>query len=100
MFAVIYRWRLHEGREEQFVEGWSRVTRAIRRSCGSYGSRLHRVGDGSWVAYARWPDEQTWKSRQHGDSEGERLMREAIAEHLPEITMVLVSDLLTEPQGT
>jgi hypothetical protein len=100
MFAVIYRWRLHDGREEQFVDGWSRVTQAILRSCGSYGSRLHRAGDGSWVAYARWPDEQTRKHCQHGETEGARLMGEAIAERFPEITMDLVSDMLAEPRGT
>jgi hypothetical protein len=100
VFAVIYRWRLHPGREEQFVDGWNRVTRAILRSCGSYGSRLHRAGDGSWVAYARWPGEQTRKDCQHGETEGARLMGEAIAERLPEITMELVSDLLAEPRGT
>ena len=100
MFAVIYRWRLHPGREEQFVEGWNRVTRAIQRSCGSYGSRLHRADDGSWVAYARWPDDQTRKGCQHGETEGARLMAEAIAERLPEIATELVSDLLAEPRDT
>ena len=33
VFAVIYQWRVHPGREEQFVDGWNRVTRAIQRSC-------------------------------------------------------------------
>ncbi len=37
MFAVIYRWRLHTGAEESFVDGWTRVTRAIYAQCGSYG---------------------------------------------------------------
>ena len=68
-------------------------------SCGSYGSRLHRADDGSWVAYARWPDDQTRQDCQHGETEGARLMGEAIAERLPEITMELVSDLLAEPEG-
>jgi hypothetical protein len=98
VFAVIYQWRVHPGREEQFVDGWNRVTRAIQRSCGSYGSRLHRAGDGSWVAYARWPDEQTREGCQHGETEGARLMGEAVAESIPEITMEVVSDLLTEPR--
>lgn len=100
MFAVLYRWRLHPGREEQFVDGWNRVTRAIRQSCGSYGSRLHRASDGSWVAYARWPEDQARQGCEHGETEGLRLMSEAIAERLPEITMELVSDLLAEPQVT
>ena len=56
MIAIVYRWRVTDGMEEQFVDGWSRVTRAIREHCGSHGSRLHRAEDGTWLAYARWPD--------------------------------------------
>jgi hypothetical protein len=82
------------------VDGWNWVTRAIQQSCGSYGSRLHRADDGSWVAYARWPDEQTRKGCEHGETEGARLIGEAIAQSLPEIIIELVSDLLAEPQGT
>jgi hypothetical protein len=98
VFAVICQWRVYPGCEEQFVDGWSRLTRAIQQSCGSYGSRLHRAGDGSWVAYACWPDAQTREGCQHGETEGPRLMGEAIDESLPEITMEVVSDLLIEPR--
>jgi hypothetical protein len=97
VFAVVYRWRLHPGREEQFVDGWERVTAAIRAGCGSHGSRLHRADDGTWVAYARWPDAATREACAHGDAEGERLMAESVAERFPELTMQLVSDRLAEP---
>jgi hypothetical protein len=59
MFVAIYRWRLRPGMESQFVDGWERVTRAIYGQCGSYGSRLHKCEDGTWLAYARWPDAAT-----------------------------------------
>jgi heme-degrading monooxygenase HmoA len=98
MFAVIYRWRLKPGYEEQFVDGWARVTRAIHAGCGSHGSRLHRAGDGTWVAYARWPDAETRERCEHGDLEGARLMREAVAETFPETIMDIVQDLLHEPR--
>lgn len=97
MFAVIYRWRLRPGHEEQFVDGWARVTRAIHASCGSYGSRLHRAGDDTWVAYARWPDAATRERCEHGDPEGGRMMREAVAESFPETVLDVVEDLLREP---
>ena len=29
MFAVLYRWQIKPGMEEQFMDGWHRVTRAI-----------------------------------------------------------------------
>lgn len=95
MFAVIYRWRLEPGAEEQFVDGWAQV---IRARCGSYGARLHRGADGMWIAYARWPDAQSREQCEHGESEGSRLMREAVAEHFPDITMEITADLLAEPR--
>lgn len=99
MLAVIYRWRLRPGTERQFVDGWERVTRAIRTSCGSYGSSLHQAADGTWLAYARWPDAATRERCEHVEVEGRRLMREAVAEDFDEVVMELVSDLLQEPSA-
>ena len=97
MFAVIYRWRLKPDHEESFTEGWELVTRAIRAGCGSHGSRLHKADDGTWVAYALWPDSATRDRCDHAEEEGERLMADAVAERLPTTTMTLVSDLLAAP---
>jgi heme-degrading monooxygenase HmoA len=97
VFAAIYRWRLKPGMESQFVDGWERVTREIHKVCGSYGSRLHRCDDGTWLAYARWPDAATRDACEHGETEGRRLMREAVAEDFDDILCDLVTDLLQEP---
>lgn len=97
MFAVIYRWRLHQDREEEFAEGWHRVTRAIHATCGSYGSRLHKADDGTWVGYARWPDAGARERCGAPDPEGLAMMRHAIAESFDEIRCKIVDDLLAEP---
>ncbi len=97
MFVVIYRWRVRPDMEDVFIEGWERVTRAIYARCASYGSRLHRSDDGTWVGYARWPDEATRARCVHGDQEGCELMASAIVETYEELRCVLVSDLLAEP---
>jgi Antibiotic biosynthesis monooxygenase len=97
MMAVIYRWRLKLGHEDEFVEGWTQVTRAIHAQCGSYGSRLHRSDDGMWVAYARWPDRETRERCDDDEIAGRTLMRGAIAEDLPEIVMNVAIDELAEP---
>lgn len=81
---MIYRWRLLPGRDEQFEAGWKRGTAAIAREFGGWGSRLHRLEPGVYLAYAQWPDEAIWaKAREagmrHGDTEAARLYREAIA---------------------
>ena len=61
MFAVIYRWKLLPGLEDQFEEGWRAGTEAIASEFGGWGSRLHRGEDGIAVAYAQWPDRATWE---------------------------------------
>ncbi len=84
MFAVIYRWRVIAGLEAQFEAGWAAGTQAIAREFGGWGSRLHKAGEGVYVAYAQWPDEATWKTAMesrmnHSDDEARRKYREAIA---------------------
>jgi hypothetical protein len=61
MFAVIYRWKVLPGREAQFEQGWRAGTEAIAREFGGWGSRLHWGEDGVAVAYAQWPDRDTWE---------------------------------------
>lgn len=100
MYVVIYQWRLRPGMEEQFAEGWELVTRAIKGKCGSYGSRLHRADDGTYIAYARWPDSETRLLCQHDEDRGATLMSEAIAERFDEVRCVVAVDLLEEPPCT
>lgn len=72
------------------------MTRAIYATCGSKGSRLHRCDDGSWLAYARWPDEETFERCSHGEQEGIRLMQEAAEEMVEMPRCEIVQDLLAE----
>lgn len=54
-FIVLYRWRIRPGLEDQFVEGWTRVSRVYQKQRGSLGARLHRGSDGVWYSYAILP---------------------------------------------
>ncbi|MEZ4365951.1 MAG: antibiotic biosynthesis monooxygenase [Kofleriaceae bacterium] len=96
--VVLYRWRLHPGREDAFVEAWAVVTRALRAQ-GSLGSRLHRGDDGLWYAYAQWPDAAT-RAATHafpGDDAAFAAMRDAVIERLPEVSLEPVADHLVAP---
>jgi hypothetical protein len=96
-FAVIYRWRLKPGLEPQFVAAWERATRAIRAERGGLGSRLHKLDDGSWLAYAQWPTRAEWeraRSAPSPDPEAVELMRAAIAESDPPLLLEPAADLL------
>lgn len=96
-FAVLYRWRLKPGREKSFVETWAKMTELIKEQCGGLGSRLHQLEDGTWAAYAQWPDRETWAAMQGRDSIDKiasAQMREAIEESFEPVLMVPVKDLL------
>ncbi len=62
MFAVIYRWRIVPGGEAVFLDAWEQATHRLRDERGALGSRLHRDGEGRFVAYAQWPDRPTWEA--------------------------------------
>lgn len=97
--AVLYHWRLHPGREDDFTEAWRQVTLAIYKHCGSQGSRLHRHEDGSYWAYACWPSEEARQACFGGDSklnvdQAIATMKECVAERFDETPLRFVSDLL------
>jgi hypothetical protein len=95
-FIVLYRWRLHAGAEDAFVQGWSRITELLR-SRGSLGSRLHRGSDGLWYGYAQWPSAQVRTevfALGSLDETAGNQMHAAIAESLPEIVLDSRADYL------
>lgn len=59
-FAVLYRFDVKPGMEEQFLHSWTELTRLIYRYEGSLGSRLHQSTDGAYIAYAQWPNREQW----------------------------------------
>jgi len=96
-FAVLYRWRLHAGKEKQFQRAWKRITELIRTERGGLGSRLHQVEDGTWAAYAQWPDRETWAAMlgmDPIDKIASAQMREAIEESFEPVLMEPTIDLL------
>lgn len=62
MFVVIYQWRIRQGREQQFIDAWSELTKIIQEKSGSLGSRLHRTNDGRFLAYAQWPSREAYEA--------------------------------------
>lgn len=60
MFAVIYQFEVKKNFEPQFIEAWKEFTQLIYMYEGSLGSRLHFQKDQIYIAYAQWPDKETW----------------------------------------
>ena len=103
MFIALYRWKVKEGHELNFREGWHRRTEEIYRNSGSFGSRLHQAEDGTWVAYAQWPDRNTYDAAQTiavVDAQARTMFRESIEEAYPDTYMQVVDDLLKSDSFT
>lgn len=101
MFAIIYRWQLKPGTEDKFRAAWKQGTKDIEELFGSGGSRLHRVSDGSWLAYARWPNEQVWNEafRDGPPSAAVAEIQKYIEKEVDQISLEITDDLLIpEPQ--
>jgi Antibiotic biosynthesis monooxygenase len=102
VFVAVYCWRMKPGMEEQFREGWRRVTETLYRHQGSLGSRLHRNFDGTWVAYAQWPDRKHWEKAQKAAAEsageGLQMMRDSLEDpaalDTPVFRLVVTDDYL------
>jgi hypothetical protein len=99
MFVVLYRWRIRDGMERQFIDAWSEITLYIRENFDSLGSRLHRDADGIYYGYAQWKSaEQRERAfAAMSDFEARRQMREAVEESFPEIVLENIADYLILP---
>ena len=96
-FTVLYRWRLNPGMERQFQQAWEQATPLLMRQRGALGSRLHQAEDGTWFAYAQWPNRQAWERSRalpSVDPDASRQMGEAEAEAFAPILLTPVADFL------
>lgn len=62
MFSVVYTFKVKEGCDIDFMEGWTGLTQLIYQYEGSYGSRIHVDKVGNYVAYAQWPSKLVWEN--------------------------------------
>lgn len=61
MLSVVLEFDVVNGQEVEFKKYWLATTEAIYQHFGSLGSRLHKADDGKFIAYAQWPDRQTYE---------------------------------------
>jgi hypothetical protein len=94
-FAVLYRWRIRQGKEAEFSQLWLRGSKLLKEH-GSMGARLHKGADGVWYSYAQWPDSES-RDRAFAatsNEEAARALQACIEEKLPEILLHPVADCL------
>ncbi|NND94363.1 MAG: antibiotic biosynthesis monooxygenase [Flavobacteriales bacterium] len=100
MFAAVYSFKVKEGRDDEFIKAWRELTQFIYSFEGSLGSRLHHEGNGTYLAYAQWPNEEVYDKA--GDNlpdeadEWRTLMRDACISITTLHKLELIDDLLKD----
>jgi ribosomal-protein-alanine N-acetyltransferase len=96
--AVLYRWKLKPGREDEFQKAWAKGTTEIHTLCGSHGAALHKDQDGIFWSYARWPGEDARKNcftkNDFFSQDCFISMQDCIAERFDEILLDVLEDQL------
>lgn len=94
-FAVLYQWQIKPGRIRQFCDAWALLTEGLKRQHGALGSRLHRSEQGTWLAYAEWPDRKTWEAAgaaEPVDAEALRQLQDAVEDTWPPVLLTAHDD--------
>ena len=97
MFVAIYRWRLHSGLEQDFIDNWQRIT-LLGLAAGSGGSSLFKDAERCWVAIGRWTSRDARDRlfeqlhREGADQTMQERARSAIAESFPAQELIQVID--------
>ena len=95
MFAVIYNFDVKPGFEQQFEKNWTDMTYEFREIHGGLGSCLHKTDEGKYVAYARWPDRESWaRDKDIKNTEAMKLMKESLQGKTEAIPLNIEKDLL------
>ncbi|MDX1349623.1 MAG: antibiotic biosynthesis monooxygenase [Putridiphycobacter sp.] len=98
MFTVIYKFKVIPDKTEQFINNWEELTKLIYEYEGSYGSRLHRIDDVNFLAYAQWPSKEIWqnsgKNLPETATNYSQQMKAACESSSTDFELEVVSDLL------
>lgn len=62
MLSIILEFDVLDGKDDEFIAAWTECTEVIYKNFGSLGSRLHKSENGSYVAYAQWPNETIYNN--------------------------------------
>lgn len=87
-FAVLYSFKVKPDKDESFKEAWRELTTLISVHEGGLGSRLHYEGEHHYIAYAMWPDRDTWANSGSHLPESADVFRQQMREACEEIKTI------------
>lgn len=100
MFSIVYSFDVKPECSVEFITAWKKMTVLLYTREGSLGSRLHKVSDSKYVAYAQWPDKESWQKEKvnlpKSAKEYQRTMSDCCSSIKTEYAMEIVEDLLAK----
>ena len=100
MFSVIYKFEIKPDRKDSFEKSWKDLTHLIYNYAGSLGSRLHKKDKCNYIAYAQWPNKETWENSSNKlpekSIEISKLMKESCNSIETLYELELIKDLLED----
>ncbi|MFT6987569.1 MAG: quinol monooxygenase YgiN [Psychromonas sp.] len=97
MYTVLYRWKIHHGKQDAFISGWEVITDHYLANHGALGARLHKISDNNFAAYAQWASKEARDiafSLNDAPQQAVEKMQESIISSLYPIEMYVISDKL------
>ena len=100
MFSVIYKFEVKPNRKDSFEKSWKDLTQLIYSYSGSLGSRLHKKDECNYIAYAQWPNKETWENSSEKlpekSNEISKLMKESCVSIETLFELELIEDLIKD----
>lgn len=100
MFSVVYKFEVKPGRRCSFEKSRKDITQLFYEYVGSLGSRLHQIDEFNYVAYAQWPNKETWEHSSNKlpqtSKEINKLMIESCRSIETQYELELIVDLLKD----
>ena len=100
MFIVIYSFKIIPEQKEIFLNNWRKLTKLIYKHENSLGSRIHKQDENIYIAYAQWPNSETFensgKNLPEESIEIRNKMREACLEIKILNKLEVIEDLLVQ----
>jgi len=63
MYLTLNQWRLKPGKEQKFIEAWTRVTSHLQNNTPQVSAKLLRTVQGQYLALIEWPSQKDWETQ-------------------------------------
>ena len=99
MYITLYQWQLKPGKEQQFIEAWTRLTTRLQNTAPQVSAKLLKTLQGEWVALIEWPSQKEWESQtnENIDLLAQKSLMECVQELQNLVPMEVVKNLKPRP---